>query len=209
MDRTTSSLGRVWADIASVTKEKMSFLVKLKSLRRRLHTVGRLRSLAAVLCNPATVFGQRVRPSGWHRLDEGATECPSASCGKTARESLAKPAIHGRIREFRRTEFALTPHRKCLILFGLRYFAPFGQTDGEWAYEGALGEDRMRSASEHRQPRCLLFVARAVGFVQAASRSRGNSAAAFAALYPDFGNSYFFCVFGHNDQQSVPAGQSR
>jgi hypothetical protein len=50
---------------------------------------------------------------------------------------------------------------------------------------------------------------RGVEFVQAASRFRGNPAAAFAALYPDFGDSYFFFyVFGHNDLQSGQAEQS-
>jgi hypothetical protein len=51
---------------------------------------------------------------------------------------------------------------------------------------------------------------RGVEFVQAASRFRGNPAAAFAALYPDFGDSYFFFyLFGHNDLQSGQAGKSR
>ena len=44
-------------------------------------------------------------------------------------------------------------------------------------------------------------------FVRTEQRFREDPSAAFAALYPDFGDSYFFCyVFGHNN---LPIGQSR
>jgi len=39
---------------------------------------------------------------------------------------------------------------------------------------------------------------------------RGNNSAAFAALYPDFGDSYFFCyAFGHNNRLAGPSRPSR
>ncbi len=47
-------------------------------------------------------------------------------------------------------------------------------------------------------------------FVQAVGQFQGNPAAAFSALHPDFGDSYFFFyVFGSNDLQSAPVRASR
>lgn len=47
-------------------------------------------------------------------------------------------------------------------------------------------------------------------FVQAASRFQGDASAAFTALYPEFGDSYFFFyVFGRNDPRVVEARPSR
>ena len=46
-------------------------------------------------------------------------------------------------------------------------------------------------------------------FMRIQQQAAGNVSAAFAALYPEFGDSYFFCfVFGHNSpalQQSRPS----
>jgi hypothetical protein len=46
-------------------------------------------------------------------------------------------------------------------------------------------------------------------FLRIEQQVRGDVAAAFAALYPEFGDSYFFCyVFSHNSpalQQSRPS----
>ena len=47
-------------------------------------------------------------------------------------------------------------------------------------------------------------------FVNTERRLREDPSAAFAALYPDFGDSYFFCyVFGHNDPTVEPSRSSK
>ena len=47
-------------------------------------------------------------------------------------------------------------------------------------------------------------------FVRTERQLRGDASAAFAALYPDFGDSYFFCyVFGHNNPSAEPSSPSR
>jgi len=47
-------------------------------------------------------------------------------------------------------------------------------------------------------------------FVRIERQYRGNTSAAFAALYPDFGDSYFFCyIFGHNNLLIGPSRPSR
>jgi len=51
---------------------------------------------------------------------------------------------------------------------------------------------------------------RGLAFAQAASRFQGNSSAAFAALYPEFGDTYFFFfLFGCNDPRLFAARPSR
>ena len=46
-------------------------------------------------------------------------------------------------------------------------------------------------------------------FVEALKRSKGNALAAFVALHPDFGDTYFFFhAFGHNDLQLMLSRQS-